>query len=67
VLNLYLSFRLIRTTKEPLKFRMKIDHNYKLNIKRFISREPGSSVSIVTGYGLDSRGSIPDKGRGFFL
>jgi hypothetical protein len=29
--------------------------------------EPGSSVSIVTDYGLDDRGSIPDRGRGFFL
>jgi hypothetical protein len=29
--------------------------------------EPGSSVSIVTGYGLGDRGSIPDGGRGFFL
>jgi hypothetical protein len=27
----------------------------------------GSSVSIVSDYGLDSRGSIPDRGRGFFL
>ncbi|KDR21774.1 DNA-directed RNA polymerases I, II, and III subunit RPABC3 [Zootermopsis nevadensis] len=26
-----------------------------------------SSVSIVTSYGLDDRGSIPDGGRGFFL
>jgi hypothetical protein len=27
----------------------------------------GSSVSIVTAYGLDDRGSIPDRGRGFFF
>jgi hypothetical protein len=26
-----------------------------------------SSVSIVTGYRLERRGSVPDKGRGFFL
>jgi predicted component of type VI protein secretion system len=26
----------------------------------------GSSVSIVSDYGLDDRGSIPDRGRGFF-
>jgi hypothetical protein len=26
-----------------------------------------SSVIIVTGYGLDCRGSIPDKGKTFFL
>jgi hypothetical protein len=25
----------------------------------------GSSVSIVSDYGLDDRGSIPDRGRGF--
>jgi hypothetical protein len=29
--------------------------------------EPGSSVSTVTGYGLDDRGSIPGGGGGFFL
>jgi hypothetical protein len=29
--------------------------------------ELGSSVSIVTGYRLGDRGSIPDWGRGFFL
>jgi hypothetical protein len=29
--------------------------------------EPGSSVSIVSDYGLDDRGSIPDRGRGFLL
>jgi hypothetical protein len=29
--------------------------------------EPGSQVSIVTGYGLGNRGLIPDRGREFFL
>jgi hypothetical protein len=29
--------------------------------------EPGSSVSIVTGYGLGDRGSIPGGGGGFFF
>jgi hypothetical protein len=29
--------------------------------------EPGSSGSIVSDYGLDDRGSIPDRGRGFFF
>jgi hypothetical protein len=27
----------------------------------------GSSESIVTDYGLDDRGPIPDRGRGFFF
>jgi hypothetical protein len=27
----------------------------------------GSSVSIVSDYGLDDRGSISDRGRGFFF
>jgi hypothetical protein len=27
----------------------------------------GSSGSIVSDYGLDDRGSIPDRGRGFFF
>jgi hypothetical protein len=30
-------------------------------------KEPGSSVSTVSDYGLDDRASIPDRGRGFFL
>jgi hypothetical protein len=29
--------------------------------------EPISPVSTVSDYGLDGRGSIPDRGRGFFL
>jgi hypothetical protein len=31
----------------------------------FVSR--GSSVSIVTDYGLDDRVSIPNRGLGFFF
>jgi hypothetical protein len=27
----------------------------------------GSSVGIVSDYGLDGRGSVPDRGTGFFL
>jgi hypothetical protein len=30
-------------------------------------QEPGSSVSLVSDYGLDDRGSIPDRGRGYFF
>jgi hypothetical protein len=30
------------------------------------SHPRGSSGSIVSDYGLDDRGSIPDRGRGFF-
>jgi hypothetical protein len=30
-------------------------------------RSRGSSGSIVSDYGLDDRGSIPDRGRGFFF
>jgi hypothetical protein len=31
------------------------------------SRSGVNSVSVVSDYGLDDRGSIPDRGRGFFL
>jgi hypothetical protein len=31
------------------------------------SRSCGSSGSIVSDYGLDDRGSIPDRGREFFF
>jgi hypothetical protein len=32
-----------------------------------VIKEPGSSGSIVSDYGLDDRGSIPGRGKGFFL
>jgi hypothetical protein len=38
------------------------NHNYL-----FLLPSRGSSVSIVSDYGLDDWGSIPDRGRGFFL
>jgi hypothetical protein len=41
-----------------------ITKSLKLGSRR-MSR--GSSVSIVTDYELDDRGSIPDRGRGFFF
>jgi hypothetical protein len=31
------------------------------------NKSHGSSGSIVSDYGLDNRGSIPDRGRGFFF
>jgi hypothetical protein len=31
------------------------------------TQEPGSSVSMVSGYGLDDRGSIPGRDKGYFL
>jgi hypothetical protein len=41
------------------------DNDKDNNTEKF--GELRSSVSIVTGYGLDGQGSIPDRGRGFFL
>jgi hypothetical protein len=32
-----------------------------------MKRSCGSSGSIVSDYGLDDQGSIPDRGRGFFF
>jgi hypothetical protein len=51
---------LILRTK-PVVMRLIISHGY------LTTTEPGSSVITVTGYGLDGRGSIPDRGREFFL
>jgi hypothetical protein len=34
---------------------------------RINSRSRGNSGSIVSDYGLDDRGSILDRGRGFFF
>jgi hypothetical protein len=39
----------------------------KIYTNRIREGSRGSSVSIVTDYGLDDRGSIPDRGRGFFF
>jgi hypothetical protein len=40
-------------------------HYFLSTLTFCISR--GSSGSIVSDYGLDDRGLIPDKGRGFFF
>jgi hypothetical protein len=44
----------------------RVEH-MEYNVDKISLRSQGSSVSIVTGYGLDDRGAIPDGGRGFFL
>jgi hypothetical protein len=44
---------------EPLRCHMGVPSSF--------IEEPGISVSIVTGYGLGGQGSIPNRGRGFFL
>jgi hypothetical protein len=36
-------------------------------IQYYLRRSRGSSVRRVTEYGLDDRGSVPDRGRGFFF
>jgi hypothetical protein len=41
--------------------------NYIILKLFFLKRSRGSSVSIVSDYGLDDGGSIPDRGRGFFF
>jgi hypothetical protein len=58
--------------KWKLKQEMILEQLIKITFQ-FFSVTPGncesrgSSVSIVTHYGLDDRGSIPDRGRGFFF
>jgi hypothetical protein len=46
-------------------------HTTRLRVSNYITypcnRSRDSSVSIVSDYGLDDWGSIPDRGRGFFL
>jgi hypothetical protein len=39
----------------------------KFNLRFISCRRRSSSVSFVSDYGLDDQGSIPDRGRGFFL
>jgi hypothetical protein len=45
----------------PCLFNMFIDRVV------YINRSRGSSGNIVSDYGLNDRGSIPDGGRGFFF
>jgi hypothetical protein len=45
----------------------KYTYTYYLIVYTDLIYEPGSSVSIVPDYGLEGRGSIPDRDRGFFL
>jgi hypothetical protein len=40
---------------------------YNFRFSQLTLRSRGSSVSIVTDYGLDDRDSIPDRGRGFIF
>jgi hypothetical protein len=42
-------------------------HRQEDSIAVYLERSRGSSVNTVSDYGPDGRGSIPDKGRGFFL
>jgi hypothetical protein len=46
-----------------------ISEPYQANIEYRLTvfRSRGSSVSIVSDYGLDDRGSIPDRGQRIFL
>jgi hypothetical protein len=39
----------------------------QIKVCKRMLRSRGSSVSIVSDYGLDDRGSIPDRGSEFFF
>jgi hypothetical protein len=53
------------TDCEVLNVGCFLDYNILIYFVNYRSR--GSSVSIVTDYGLDDRGSIPDRSIGFFF
>jgi hypothetical protein len=40
--------------------------HFSITLPCSLGREPGSLVSVVSDYGLDGRGSIPDRGRRIF-
>jgi hypothetical protein len=44
-----------------------IDYTKRYNCTYVLKWSRGSSVSIVSDYGLDDRGSISDRDTGFFL
>jgi hypothetical protein len=54
----------VRTRRE-IGCLMPLNVFTELHIHRL--EEPGSSVSTVSDYGLNGRGSLPDRGRGFSL
>jgi hypothetical protein len=52
------------------KKSLQTHHSIGINTVCFKSQEPGSSVSIVSGYGLDDRAievRSPAEAKGFFL
>jgi hypothetical protein len=51
---------------QPVAQRYRQYFNTVLCKERTKLRSLGSSVSIMTGYGLDERGSIPDRGNEIF-
>jgi hypothetical protein len=67
------SFIFCMTAEPPCMLQKHTDSKRSLSIRAvlflfyFIYRSRGSSGSIVSDYGLDDRGSIPDRGRGFFF
>jgi hypothetical protein len=57
---------------KPYTFAEKVEfkeHGGRANFfsLKAVPRSRGSSVSIVSDYGLDDRGSIPERSRGFFF
>jgi hypothetical protein len=61
-ISLILSFHM--SPKSSLSFRFS---GWNFVSIYHLLRSRGSSVSIVTDYGLNDRSSIPDRGRGFFF
>jgi hypothetical protein len=49
------------------QIKQKTEATTLFSIITYTQYEFGSSVSVASDYGLDGRGSIPDRGRGFFL
>jgi hypothetical protein len=51
----------------PLRKDEVTGHWRKLQKRSFTGAAVAQSVTIVSDYGPDDRGSIPDRGRGFFF
>jgi hypothetical protein len=60
ILSRYQAVALSNNLISPIKFRVEAAATVP-------KKGRGSSVSIVSDYGLDGCGSIPDRGRGLFL
>jgi hypothetical protein len=58
---------LIAICNTHISYLIIVSVQVSVNLHTYTACKLGSSVSIVSEYGADDRGSIPDRGRWFYL